>query len=277
MAESEKEGAEEEERQCGVVGAWPKSVALVRDGSEEVMLLWGLQQPTLHRPNHFVQQAGLALRLDACGHELSISQSPSSLSQIGVTGGVMWDSGVILAKFLEHSADSHLVDFHGKKVVELGSGCGLVGCVAVLLGAHVILTDLPDRLKLLQKNVRENLMGNARTQRVGAVTAAEVLEFTWGDQPDRALVDPQPDFVVASDVIYNEDVVPDLLHSLRALCAAHTTLFVAGELRNDAVLECFLDAAIKDFVVGLVPVDDWHPNFRSPRIALYVLCRRPRV
>lgn len=188
----------------------------------------------------------------------------------------MWDRGVILAKFLEHSVDSHLIDLTGKKVVELGSGCGLVGCVAALLGAHVILTDLPDRLKLLQKNVRENLKGNSRAKKAGGVAAAtaEVMEFTWGDEPDRALVDSQPNFVVASDVIYNEDVVPDLLHSLRALCAPQSTVFIAGELRNDAVLECFLDAAIKDFVVGLVPADDWHPDFRSSRIALYVLCRR---
>lgn len=266
MGEEEKE-EEEGARQSGVVGTWPKAVTLVREGSEEVMLLWGLQQPTMHRPNEFVQQTGLQLRLDACGQQLSISQAPSSLSQVGVTGGVIWDSGVILAKFLEHSADSHLVDFRGKKVVELGSGCGLVGCVAALLGAaRVILTDLPDRLRLLQKNVRENARANA-----------EVMEFTWGDEPDCGLVEPQPDFVVASDVVYNEDVVPDLLHSLRALCAPHSTVFLAGELRNDAVLECFLDAAVEDFVVGLVPVADWHPNFRSSRVALYVLCRRPQT
>lgn len=45
----------------------------------------------------------------------------------GVTGSVMWDSGVVLGKFLEHAMESGMIDLQGKKVVELGSGCGLVG------------------------------------------------------------------------------------------------------------------------------------------------------
>jgi len=47
--------------------------------AEETMLLWGIQQPTLSKPNAFVSQSSLQLRLDACGHSLSILQSPSSL------------------------------------------------------------------------------------------------------------------------------------------------------------------------------------------------------
>lgn len=38
--------------------------------------------------------------------------------------------------------------------------------------------------------------------------------------------------VVASDVVYNEDVVPQLLHTLRGLAGPHTTVLLAGELRN---------------------------------------------
>ncbi|KAK8942436.1 hypothetical protein KSP39_PZI009570 [Platanthera zijinensis] len=39
----------------------------------------------------------------------------------------MWDSGVVLAKFIEHAVDSKRLLLKGKKVVELGSGCGLIG------------------------------------------------------------------------------------------------------------------------------------------------------
>lgn len=47
--------------------------------AEETMLLWGIQQPTLSKPNAFVSQSSLHLFVSSCGHSLSILQSPSSL------------------------------------------------------------------------------------------------------------------------------------------------------------------------------------------------------
>ena len=37
------------------------------------MLLWGIQQPTLSKPNAFVSQASYQLSLDSCGHSLHSS------------------------------------------------------------------------------------------------------------------------------------------------------------------------------------------------------------
>lgn len=121
--------AEEEEEEIVIgMGSYGGEVRMVRgDPAEEMMLLWGIQQPTLSKHNAFVQQSALQLRIDACGRALSIFQSPSSLSTPGVTGAVMWDSGVVLGKFLEHGVESGTIILHGKKVIELGSGCGLVG------------------------------------------------------------------------------------------------------------------------------------------------------
>lgn len=262
---AEEEEAEEERLKLGSYGGLVK---LVRDPSEEIMLLWGLQQPTLSKPNAFVLQSSLSLNLDACGHSLSILQSPSSLMTPGVTGSVMWDSGIVLGKFLEHAVDTRHLSFQGKKVVELGSGCGLVGCVAAFLGAHATLTDLPDRLRLLRKNVDTNL-------RSGHILgSALVSELTWGDDPDPELLEPLPDYVLGSDVIYSEEAVGDLLLTLQQLCGNHTTIILAGELRNDAVLEYFLEAAMEDFLIGRVDQTDLHPEFWSHRVAVYVLTKK---
>jgi predicted nicotinamide N-methyase len=38
--------------------------------------------------------------------------------------------------------------------------------------------------------------------------------------------------VVASDVIYNENVVPELLQTLRELTGPNSTVLLSGELRN---------------------------------------------
>uniref|UniRef100_A0A2P2K562 Uncharacterized protein MANES_02G226200 n=1 Tax=Rhizophora mucronata TaxID=61149 RepID=A0A2P2K562_RHIMU len=74
---------EEEHDTYQRMGRYGGKVRVLREGeegaAEETMLLWGLQQPTLSKPNAFVSHSSLRLRLDACGHCLSIIQSPSSL------------------------------------------------------------------------------------------------------------------------------------------------------------------------------------------------------
>ncbi|XP_034710317.1 protein N-lysine methyltransferase METTL21A isoform X2 [Vitis riparia] len=236
------------------MGGYGGMVSVVAEGSEsaaeETLMLWCTQQPTYSQHNAFVSQSSLSLYLDACGHSLSIFQSPSSLGKPGVTGSVMWDSGVVLGKFLEHAVDSGLLLLQGKKVVELGSGCGLVG------------------LRLLKKNVETNLkQGDLRG-------SATVHELTWGDDPEPELIEPLPDYVLGSDVIYSEGAVADLLATLMQLCGAQTTIVLAGELRNDSILEYFLEAAMKDFMVGRVDQTQWHPDYCSPRVVIYILVKK---
>ena len=60
--------------------------------------------------------------------------------------------------------------------------------VAALLGADVILTDLPDRLRLLKKNLEVNL-GGGRPR-----GSARVSELTWGDELEDEFIQPLPDF-----------------------------------------------------------------------------------
>ncbi|KAJ4781495.1 Methyltransferase-like protein [Rhynchospora pubera] len=251
------------------LGSYKEEVRLVESALEEVMLLWGLGQPASQRHNAFVRQSSHTLSLDCCDRRLTLLQSPSSMSTPGVTGAVMWDSGVVLAKFLEHAVDSGQLVLKGTRVVELGAGCGLAGIVAALLGADVVLTDLPDRLKLLKKNVDENI-GDGPPR-----CSARVDELTWGDDIDSALVEPShPNFVIGSDVIYNEEAVNDLLTTLKQLCGPHTTILLAGELRNDVVLECFLEAAMEEFTIGCIDQQKWHPDFMSNRVALFVLVKK---
>nr|AGT16888.1 methyltransferase-like protein [Saccharum hybrid cultivar R570] len=252
------------------MGAYGCAVRPVESAAGETMLLWGLGQPEAHRNNALVRQAAHAFELDACGRHLSLLQSPSSMSTPGVTGAVVWDSGVVLAKFLEHAVDSQRLLLRGARAVDLGSGCGLVGCAAALLGAHVVLTDLPDRLKLLRKNVALNV------DDPHVPGSARVMELVWGDDPHHELLkEPLPDFVLGSDVIYNEEAVDDLLATLNQLSGKHTTILLAGELRNDAVLECFLEAAMEDFLIACIEQDQWHPEFRSNRVALFILVKKP--
>lgn len=83
--------APEEEADNGVaeLGSYIGKVRLINGGgsesdelsaaAEEIMLLWGIQQPLFSKHNAFVKQSSLQLVIDACGRSLSIHQSPSSL------------------------------------------------------------------------------------------------------------------------------------------------------------------------------------------------------
>jgi predicted nicotinamide N-methyase len=46
----------------------------------------------------------------------------------GTVGGTLWDSSLVLAKYLERQY--HPDGLAGRRIIELGSGCGLVGIAA---------------------------------------------------------------------------------------------------------------------------------------------------
>ena len=50
--------------------------------------------------------------------------------QPGVTGSVVWDSAVVLSKALEAGSDAGWLNLRGRRCIELGAGCGLLGYVA---------------------------------------------------------------------------------------------------------------------------------------------------
>lgn len=87
MAASVEDESAEEGVVMAKLGSYGGDVRLLGGGEEEesgaaameTMLLWGIQQPMHSKPNAYVLQSSLTLPLEACGHSLSILQSPSSL------------------------------------------------------------------------------------------------------------------------------------------------------------------------------------------------------
>ncbi|XP_022251808.1 protein-lysine methyltransferase METTL21D-like [Limulus polyphemus] len=115
--------------------------------------------------------------------------------EVGDVGCVVWDSGLVLAKYLEYKHCFLKGHWKNKYVIELGAGTGLVGLTAACLGASVLLTDLPALLPLLELNLTENgdkLQGN---------TEARILK--WG-QDVSAFV--KPDIILVADCIYYQQL-----------------------------------------------------------------------
>lgn len=95
-----------------------------------------------------------SFKIDIFGADLLLWQDPGS-RDLG-HGAVVWDSSVVLVKHMEHAPkDFDRSKLCGKKVLELGSGCGLAGISFMLKGAAVTFTDLEKIVaQLTDRNVR---------------------------------------------------------------------------------------------------------------------------
>ncbi|KAL6227176.1 hypothetical protein ACLB2K_001135 [Fragaria x ananassa] len=99
------------------------------------------------------------------------------------------------------------------KILELGSGTGLVGiAAAATLGACVTVTDLPHVTDNLRYNVELNaaVLGGSG----GSVTVAALR---WGEAE---AIGREFDLVLASDVVYHDHLYEPLLKTLKDVSVA---------------------------------------------------------
>lgn len=75
-------------------------------------------------------------------------------------GGLLWDAGVILAEHVIAHEDEWKLKEKGSitRIVDLGAGIGFTGIVIAksVVDTHVTITDLPELLPLMKRNVERN-------------------------------------------------------------------------------------------------------------------------
>lgn len=73
-------------------------------------------------------------------------------------GSILWNASVVLMHYFQQKLPANY--FEGKRVLELGSGVGLVGIQMAQMGAHVTCTELPDMLAVLERNVADAMLAD---------------------------------------------------------------------------------------------------------------------
>ena len=132
------------------------------------------------------------------GDELRIWEDPRG-TLAGGNGATCWDSALAFAEAVCSGGDDSLAsttDWHGLRVLELGSGCGLVALALACRGAHVVATERAIALPLLEKNVEANA---ALVERRGGILSSAALDWT---APDPQVLGRGYDAVVGADLCF---------------------------------------------------------------------------
>eukprot|EP00775_Hariotina_reticulata_P006407 gene6407-6638_t len=176
------------------------------------------------------------------------------------SGSVVWDCGLVLAHFLIKQSQSGNIKLAGKRVIELGSGTGVVGLTAAALGAQQVL--LTDRTQLVPQ-----LLDNIQRNHLQHVASAAALD--WG-QPLPPAAQPAYDLLLCSDLVYSESSVGLLLSSIAALTAPGSVIYASCEYREGGGLE-LLHQFMPEYGLQaqLVPFTLLDEAWRSPDILVW--------
>lgn len=140
----------------------------------------------------------------------------------------LWDAGIATCRFLYDNEDAE--DVVGKmpsRVLELGTGCGLVGLTLQVLhpDAEVVLTDLGDAQGICERNIARNR------------SACRFSVYDWDDVQTRP--PGKWDLVAVTDCTYNPSAYGPLLRALSSVTTAGTRVLLAHKYRDSSEEEFF--------------------------------------
>ncbi|KAK1289281.1 Thioredoxin-like 3-3 [Acorus calamus] len=212
-----------------------------------------------------------AVTIEVLGHHLHLSQDPNS-KHLGTT---VWDASMVFVKFLEKNCRRGRfcpAKLKGKRVIELGAGCGLAGLGMALLGCDVVSTDQVEVLPLLMRNIERNtsrvVQAYPDQESFGSITVAEL---DWGNEDHIKSVEPPFDYIIGTDVVYAEHLLEPLLQTILALSGPRTTVLLGYEIRSTAVHEQMIQMWKRNFDVKTVPKAKMDSKYQHSSIQLFIM------
>ncbi|SCV00690.1 LAME_0G11364g1_1 [Lachancea meyersii CBS 8951] len=183
-----------------------------------------------------------------------------------------------------------------RQIVELG--CGVAGILGIALGNYVdkyVLTDQKALLDRLKHNVAHNIdelrlrgmdsttLGFASPRKTPLKTQMDVLCLDWEKldprpanlhnllKPDRRAIVT----IISVDVVYNEYLIEPFLRIVQGLMRAYkelghvSTALVGVQLRDQDIIQTFLECAIVDFKLRVYAILD--ADIEATRFGLYYM------
>lgn len=139
------------------------------------------------------------------------------------------------------------------RVLELGSGTGVVGiAAAALFGASVTVTDLPHVLPSMEFNVEAN--ADVLKLHGGEVNVAAL---SWGNEEEMEAMGRDYDLVIGSDLVYHDHLFEPLLETLHFFLDGGDKglVFLMAHLKRWKKESAFFKKAKKMFDVEAIHTD----------------------
>ena len=144
------------------------------------------------------------------------------------TGMVMWEGSWAAVELLRKESSWLLDMLRGKRVVELGSGIGLLGLCAAAAGSHVLLTDVPS---VVEERLEPNLQHATTGPPIGAADgwldartlgrgSAAVQPLDWYKRVDEQATPNDPrecDLILAAECVWLRELVEPFVETVVAL------------------------------------------------------------
>ncbi|KDO30248.1 hypothetical protein SPRG_19800 [Saprolegnia parasitica CBS 223.65] len=213
---------------------------------------WAPTEPST--PDPLGIQCCRSVYVDEIDSYITLAESPGHLG----IAGKLWDSALILTTYLSR----HQTVLSRKRVLEVGSGLGLVGMVCARLGAAAVtLTDMDEVVPMLQYNLQLNALE--------AIASAAPL--CWGTSSSH--LSPPFEVVVMSDVVYDPAGYAPLVQTLLDVTTPSTTILMAHRSRHPQEQD-FFQLLRASFDTETIPLQGvWDHESRMTDVQLLRLSR----
>ncbi|KAL9185253.1 hypothetical protein ACHAXT_003030 [Thalassiosira profunda] len=184
-------------------------------------------------------------------------QNLPNAAEDGGTGLNVWDGSLLLARYLEKRPE---IVRDKKAVLELGSGCGLVGIASGILGAkEVVMTDMQYALPLMQSNVERNeALWKGPEMRCRRI---ECKECDWFNPPPMKELfvngneETSPDVLLVADCVWISSLIAPLLQTLKQYTTPSTTVIITYQQRGRDAHEEFWQGVHDLFDVTVIDTE----------------------
>uniref|UniRef100_A0A0M3IFS5 FAM86 domain-containing protein n=1 Tax=Ascaris lumbricoides TaxID=6252 RepID=A0A0M3IFS5_ASCLU len=209
------------------------------ESTDKVELCDGLYE-AIARSMSTSAEYGHRICLSGSGRRFIVLKERNEQLSLGTTGLSCWKASCDLTHYLLGVGASFV---QGRNVLELGAGCGLCGITLAASGLtnSVTLTYCNKHvLGLIEENLCNNFSQEVRQQR-----NIKVNYFDWMASKASDLY-IRPNLIIASDVVYDNKVLPSLAHMIADPIEAggrgDVRCLVASTVRNEDTMRAFLSA-----------------------------------